>query len=154
MLKYFGSDQRIIKAVQMAEKFFNHPTALRDIVLSRKSCEYSTASPDELLHIMQLFWSGYTVTIYSETIRNWLGFRKSTPVLAYTTSSKSLVLIENNLNRSLQSIAGTIIHELTHNADFANPRHSFGHGDNSSHRKETTFPYYIGYAGKAWLERN
>ena len=153
MLKYFGNDQRIIKAVALTERFFDHPTALKDIVLSRKSYEYSTATPDELLHIMQLFWSGYTVTVYSETVRNWLGFRKSTPVLAYTSSSKSLTLIENNLNRSSQSIAGTLAHELSHCSDFANPRHSYGHGSNSSHRKENTFPYYLGYAAKAWLER-
>lgn len=154
MLKYFGTDQRIIRGVALAEKFFNDPKALKDITLSRKDFDFATASPEQILHFMSTFWSSYVVNVRTETIRNWLGFQKKTSVLAYTSSTKEMFLITNNLNRSSESIAGTIVHELSHCADRANPRFSWGHGDNSSHKKEFSYPYYLGREAKRWLERN
>lgn len=153
MLKYFGTDQRIIRGVALAEQFFNDPRALKDAVLKLPEYDYATASPEQLLHVMQTSWVAYITIVKTYSPRNWLGFKKKSNVLAYTASSKEFYINANNLDRSTASVVGTVVHELVHVYDRINMRYSFGHGSNNSHGKEKTFPYHLGREAKRWVER-
>jgi hypothetical protein len=152
MLKYFGPDQRIIKAAALAEKFFAS-NDLERIVLSQKSYDYATAKPDVLFHILKFSFQTYLTVIKTYSPRNWLGFKIKSNVLAYTASSKELFINANNLDRSIASICGTICHELVHVYDRIDMVNAYGHGDNSSHKKGNSFPYFIGYQAKVWAEK-
>lgn len=64
---------------------------------------------------------------------------------AYTKQSEpnKIFLNRRKLNRSIESIAATLVHEYIHLVDFENSNYNFGHGDNSSTNKEDTAPYWI-----------
>lgn len=155
MFKFWGSDKRIIDAIKLADSFFNDPIALYGSIVNDKisKYEYSTATPYQLAEIMDTFWRTHTVVVKTYSPRNWLGFPKKSNVLAYTSDSKTIYINANNLNRSLESIAGTLAHEYVHCSDNACSTFTFGHGNNSSHKKESTFPYAFGKNVKNWLER-
>jgi hypothetical protein len=85
--------------------------------------------------------------------RNWLGLKIKSNVLAYTASSKELFINANNLDRSVASVLGTVVHELVHVYDRIDMRYTYGHGSNSSHGKKTTFPYHLGNEAKSWAEK-
>lgn len=67
---------------------------------------------------------------------------------AYGYFSKSrpfdINLNSRKLNRSSDSLLGTLIHELIHMLDHQNIDHYYGHGDNSPNGKQNTAPYFIG----------
>lgn len=154
MLIYYGNDKRIHDAKALVDKFFNDPSALKEITLSRSAYDHSNATPQQILYAMELFWTSYSTVVKTDTIKNWMGIPKKTPVLAYTSSPKELFLITNNLNRSPASIMGSVVHELSHCADKAQPKLSFGHAGNSSKNKQFSYPYFVGKRAKIWAEAN
>ena len=70
--------------------------------------------------------------------------------LAYFTSSKPNDININGykLNRSVNSIVGTLYHEVIHLVDNLDMIYSFGHADNSATNKGGTAPYKIGSLAK------
>lgn len=48
-----------------------------------------------------------------------------------------------NLNRSVESLCNTLMHQCIHAVNAAFPQFSFGHGDNDPEGKENTAPYWI-----------
>ncbi|MFT5519627.1 MAG: hypothetical protein ACI9IA_000210 [Enterobacterales bacterium] len=53
-------------------------------------------------------------------------------------------LNRRKLNRSVNSLTNTLIHEWVHMVDYFDNFHSYGHGDNKRQGKENTAPYFIG----------
>ena len=67
-------------------------------------------------------------------------------VLAYVSHGDTVIYINTwNLARSVESIAGTLVHEYTHVIGYE-------HGNNSSKGKQDSIPYWMGSAAKNWLE--
>lgn len=64
---------------------------------------------------------------------------------AYTEPKEptKIFLNKRKLNRSIESIAATIVHEFIHLIDFSSDEFDFGHGDNDSSGKGETAPYWI-----------
>lgn len=63
----------------------------------------------------------------------------------------NVYLNTRKLNRSLASIASSIIHESVHWLDHYDEKHSFNHGDNNPQGKQNTAPYWIDNVSEALL---
>lgn len=141
MLVYFGENTSIIKAKKLVEEMFGPKRQiLVDAILDRKKFDYSTASAAELSQMMTTYWDKYKTEIML-----FKPFWPWSKTLAYCKDEKRIYLNERKLNRSVESIAGTMAHELVHAADNAYPNIRCGHGSNSAHRKDGSFPYWFGY---------
>lgn len=151
MIYYLGSVAKIKQGIVLALIFLSDPNALKDCTLSKFWFDLSTASPDQLVGLMTQFEKVKRVRVIGYQERGFLGFKKKSRVLAYTVSSNEMFININNLNRSAESVAATIIHEYTHNADFYFPNYKFGHGSNLPQGKENTYPYFMGNCAYFWL---
>jgi hypothetical protein len=63
------------------------------------------------------------------------------------------VNINSLKNRTVESVAGTALHEGLHFIDRKCIDYNFGHGDNSSVGKQNTVPYLVGNLFKNYLTR-
>lgn len=61
---------------------------------------------------------------------------------------------DKKLNRSVESIAATIIHESVHVVNDSEQQYTFGYGNNSLANKENIAPYWIGDLALRMLSRN
>lgn len=75
---------------------------------------------------------------------------------AYTDGRfpNTLFLNFKKLDREIEDIAATIIHESIHALDDAEATYTFGHGNNSSAGKDNTAPYWIGNLAYRILKNN
>lgn len=151
MIYYLGSVAKIKNGLALALLFLSDPVALKDCTYQRMWFDLSNASPDELAQVMTEFRNIKNVRVFGYYERGFLGFKKKSPVLAYTVSSNEMYINLGNLNRSDASVAATIVHEYTHNADFYYPNYTFGHGSNLPQGKQNTYPYYLGNCAYFWL---
>jgi hypothetical protein len=95
----------------------------------------------------------FLVEIYYPNLFQSIKYRKT---LAFTDARfpNTLFLNFKKLNREVEAIAATIIHESIHSLDDAADTYTFGHGNNSSVGKENTAPYWIGNYAYRFLKGN
>jgi len=141
MLVYFGENTSIVKAKALVDEMFGPKRQmLIDAILDRKKFDFSTAPASELAMMITKYWDVYkTEIVLYKTKWPW------SKTLAYCKDEKRIYLNSRKLNRSIESIAGTIAHELVHAADNAYPNIRCGHGSNDAHNKDGSFPYWFGY---------
>jgi len=149
MLVYFGNNSKVIAAKERVQNLFGRERQrLVDAILTQKKFDYSTASPAELVNMISQYWDIYkTEIVLYKTRWPW------SKTLAYTNDAKTIHLNSRRLDRSVESISGTIMHELVHCADNAFPNIRCGHGSNDSHNKDGSFPYWLGYWAKNYLQK-
>lgn len=75
----------------------------------------------------------------------------------YTGNYNYIGLNTRKLNRSMESIAGSIAHEWGHCLEYYTKKNSsitvyFNHGDNSPVGKDNTFQYWLGRFVKSFIE--
>lgn len=140
-LVYFGENKQVKSALRLAQYYLGQPGFLEERLSHVKKFDATTAKPSELAAIFREFYSTHAVEVKTYATPRWRRSR----VLAYTNNQTCFYLNTSNFKRSDASIAGTIAHEWVHACDNWAKKHRFGHGDNSSHRKADTVPYWIGY---------
>jgi Zn-dependent peptidase ImmA (M78 family) len=151
MLIYQGSIKSLALAVQHANNTVKDIEKLRKII-NRETYDFSTAGRETLIKIMFDFCAQNTVVVKTYYKRSWFGLKRS-PTLAYCNDQKFMHINSANLDRSVSSIFGTVMHELGHNADYWCTTETMGHGDNSSIGKDNTFTYHLGNEAKKALEK-
>lgn len=130
------------KAVLQANNLLTSPEFFEEIS-KNDSFDFSTATPAQIAEIMKNSKLEFTVEMFYPNILQAFVYRKT---LAFTDSHYPNYLFLNykKLNREVEDIAATIIHESVHALDDAEKDFTFGHGNNSSVGKENSAPYWIG----------
>ncbi len=138
-INYDGSIQVISDAIQDAN-FILDSEEFHDALASKFAFDNSNASGKAISDLIRASSiEGIVETYKPLPIPPW------SRANAYTKPSdpKTIFLNRRKLNRSIESIAATLVHEYIHLVDYANSQYEFGHGDNSSADKENTAPYWI-----------
>lgn len=105
--------------------------------------DLSNASPKIIAELLKKSDLEFKVEIFYPNIIQSIKHRKT---FAYTDSRfpNTLFLNFKKLDREIEGIAATIIHESIHALDDAEENYTFGHGNNSPKGKHNTAPYWIG----------
>lgn len=138
-ISYNGTIQIITDAIQDAVFILENET-FHEALIAKTSFENSNASGKIISGLIKDSNIQAIVETYKPfPIPPW------SRANAYTKPSEpnKIFLNRRKLNRSIESIAATIVHEYVHLIDYANSDYEFGHGDNSSVNKENTAPYWI-----------
>lgn len=141
----FSKDQRLFKAVDYANKYFQSDDFKND-VLSVSSFYLANVSPQEILELFGKF------NLKVEIVSTYFGFFYKR-VLGRTIGDGKAYINSSSLNRALQSVSATVVHETSHVVDEFFPDAYWGHGDNSSNGKGATFSYFIGARAERWILR-
>ena len=135
-----NTNDKVITAVMKANSdvYWQY---LRDQLLLKESFDMSTLEPLTVYEDVKAFWDENTINVKVYYPR-W----RWSKAIGYFTPARPLDININGykLNRSVDSIIGTLFHELVHMADNENEEHSYGHGDNNPNGKSNTSPYFIG----------
>jgi len=131
--------------VELAVKKANELLSMDDFynrIKQKESFDLSTATPQQVSDIINSSSLLFAVEFFYPNFLNFK-YRKT---FAYTDGRfpNRLFLNYKKLNRSIESIAATIIHEAIHAVDDAEQVYTFGHGNNSPVGKQNTAPYWIG----------
>jgi len=138
-INYNGNIQIISDAVHDANFILDSPE-FHDALASKSGFDNSNASGKIISDLIKASSIDAIVETYKPLpIPPW------SRANAYTKPSepKTIFLNRRKLNRSMESVASTLVHEYIHLVDYANSQYEFGHGDNSSADKENTAPYWI-----------
>lgn len=139
-IEYNGNWEIIEDSVEDANYLFNSELFFEKI-LAKDSFDNSNADGSKIVELIK-----------NCTVKASLEFYKPLPIPpwsranAYTKRSAPSTIFLNRRklrNRSIESIAATIVHEYMHLVDFASDGYEFGHGDNDSAGKSNTVPYWI-----------
>lgn len=98
-------------------------------------CDITPSQLAELMRIAEFQMEVdlyYTLLPFSNTL---VSDSKDTPT--------TIRLNKWNLNRPVESICNTLMHQCVHALNACYPQFHFGHGDNSNTGKENTAPYWI-----------
>ncbi|MGZ0016802.1 hypothetical protein [Yeosuana sp. AK3] len=117
------------------------------------SFDLSTASPKIISELLKKSDLEFKVEIFYPNAFQSIKYRKT---FAYTDSRfpNTLFLNFKKLDREIEDIAATIIHESIHALDDAEENYTFGHGNNSPKGKHNTAPYWIGNLAYQILKNN
>lgn len=138
-INYNGNIQIISDAIQDAN-FILNSAEFHDALASKSDFDNSNASGKTISNLIKAFSIDAIVVTYKPLpIPPW------SRANAYTKPSepKTIFLNLRKLNRSIESVASTLVHEYIHLVDYANSQYEFGHVDNSRINKENTAPYWI-----------
>lgn len=132
----------LLKNVEFYKAIANHP-----------NFDLSTASPKIIANLLERSELEFKVEIFYPNGLQLIKYRKT---LAYTDENHPNTLFLNfrKLNREVESIVATIIHESIHALDDNEEEYTFGHGNNSSVGKDNTAPYWIGNLAYRILKNN
>lgn len=115
--------------------------------------ELSTASPKIVADLLEQSILDLKVEIFYPNILLAIKYRKT---FAFTDERcpNTLFLNFKKLDREIEDIAATIIHEIIHVIDDNEEVYTFGHGNNSPNGKNNTAPYWIGNLAYRILKNN
>jgi hypothetical protein len=132
----------VSSAAKMANDILINATFYNRIK-AHNNFDLCTASPSVIADLIQSSNLVFMVNIFYPNVFQAIKYRKT---LAFTDPRYPNMLFLNfkKLNREIESIAATIIHEAIHALDDEQVQFTFGHGNNSSVGKENTAPYWIG----------
>lgn len=139
----FNDEHPIVQqAVEMANLVFENKEFYERI---RKETKFdlSTAEPAFIADLILNSSLEFKVELFYPSGWRALKYRKT---FAYTDGNypNTLFLNLKKLDREIEDIAATIIHESIHALDDECLEYTFGHGNNSSVGKDNTAPYWIG----------
>jgi hypothetical protein len=122
-------------------------------IANKPNFDLSTASPKIVADLLEKSDLEFKVEIFYPNVLQSIKYRKT---FAYTDERfpNTLFLNFKKLDREIESIAATIIHESIHALDNAEEAYTFGHGNNSPVGKENTAPYWIGNLANRMLKNN
>jgi hypothetical protein len=105
--------------------------------------DLSTAAPAIIADLIKNSRLDFKVELFYPSGWRAIKYRKT---FAYTDEIylNTLFLNLRKLDREIEDIAATIIHESIHALDDECLEYTFGHGNNSSKGKDNTAPYWIG----------
>lgn len=129
----------IEKAIAVAAELMAEPAWFVEAMKAHGKLSFTKASPEMVALSMVRFYEMQDIEIrlYSASSSKTLAmFSSRTPYVIF--------LNRKNLNRSVDSIDGSIWHELAHAADLADGNYRAGHGSNSSKGKARSAPYLAG----------
>lgn len=136
---YNGNSDIITDAINDANFIFQNEEFFTRLS-GKESFDASNATGEKIKELIKISPIIATIELYKPApLPPW------SRANAYTTESQpaSIFLNKRKLNRSIESIAATLVHEYIHLIDFSTAEYSFGHGDNSSGGKDDTAPYWI-----------
>lgn len=127
--------------------------AFFEAIANHPKFDLSTASPDIISRLIRESDLEFRVEIFYPNLFQFIRYRKT---FAFTDHRfpNTLFLNHKKLNREVEDIAATIIHESVHALDDSNASYTFGHGNNSPVGKENTAPYWIGNLTYRMLKNN
>lgn len=134
--------------VREAIKIANNSTYKRNLTVKLSnvdSYDMTDAKPDYIKRkVFAVLNNNKIYVVIYYPVNRW------SKAIAYYSSSKPYNINLNGykLNRSVNSIIGTLYHELTHLADNFDVVYDYGHADNSPNGKQDTAPYKIGNIAK------
>lgn len=134
-IDYTGSVAIVTEAVEKADAILNNET-FHQALSAITHFEYANATGEIISKLIKECTIKVEVKFYS---------KRFTKANAYTKPKypNSIFLNDRRLNRSVDSIAATLVHEYIHLLDYANDEYFFGHAGNRSRGKENTAPYKI-----------
>lgn len=141
-ITFFDEHEIVQKAVQMANSILTNDNFYARIRLEDKF-ELCSTSPKIIADLIFNSSLEFKVQLYNPKGLRAVKYRRT---LAYTDNNypNTLFLNLKKIDREIEDIAATIIHESIHALDDECIEHTFGHGNNNSRGKENTAPYWIG----------
>lgn len=149
MLKYQGNRKSVIRAAMIAEKLLKGEKGFYQLVISFDKYEYTNTTGAMIAKRMQIVYNSYEILI--DVKYHWNPFSK---MVASFDPSDPLTITLNawKLKRSVHSIVGSLIHEITHLVDNKFSEVSFGHSSNNPIGKDNSAPYVLGGMAKKLSE--
>lgn len=140
MFIYDGDNTTVKLAVKYANSN-DYWSILKEEVYTKDYFDMSTLNPIQVFDSVYSFYNQNAINV-KVYYPKWRWSR----AIGYFTPSRPLDINLNGyrLNRSVNSIIGTLFHELTHMADNNDTNNSYGHGSNNPSGKANTAPYFIG----------
>ncbi len=107
-------------------------------IMRHDSFDMCNVTPRQLAGLMRISDMRMTIDLYYSL----LPFSKA---VTYDDTADPTIIHLNkwNLNRSVESLCNTLMHQCIHAVNALFPQFSFGHGDNSTAGKENTAPFWI-----------
>jgi hypothetical protein len=135
-------DPSVQQATQMANSIFTNEEFYKRIRQETKF-DLSTAKPAVIAELILNSSLEFKVELFYPSGWRAIKYRKT---FAYTDGNypNTLFLNLRKIDRELEDIAATIVHESIHALDDECLEYTFGHGNNSSIGKDNTAPYWIG----------
>lgn len=132
----------LLKNAEFYKAIANHP-----------NFDLSTASPNIIADLLEKSDLEFKVEIFYPNVFQSIKYRKT---FAYTDERfpNTLFLNYKKLDREIEDISATIIHESIHALDDAEETYTFGHGNNRTVGKDNTAPYWIGNLAYRILKNN
>ena len=143
MITIFTKDARIKESVRLGNLYFQSTDFAKD-VRALKTYLYADCTPEEILDCFTSRKDAIEIICYNF---GW----KARNVLGKEVGDGYAHVNSRYLDRSIASIAATAVHEAAHVVDGYFRKRYFGHGDNSSVGKGTTFTYHIGNCAEVWV---
>lgn len=142
----------IQQAVQMANSILKNEDFYEKIRQISKF-DLSTATPYVIADLIANSNLEFKIELFYPSGWKAMKYRKT---FAYTDGNypNTLFLNLKKLDREIEDIAATIIHEGIHALDNECINYTFGHGNNSSIGKDNTAPYWIGNLAYQILKDN
>lgn len=130
------------KATTMANTILGNEEFYQKIRQQEKF-DLSTAKPSIIAELIKSSGLEFKVELFYPSGWRAIKYRNT---FAYTDPNypNTLFLNLKKLDREIEDIAATIIHECIHALDQEAVDYTFGHGNNSPKGKENTAPYWIG----------
>lgn len=144
-VQYKGDHIKIKKAVAAANEVLKNPQFYERIA-NKGDFDYTSEKSTDIANWIKHSRVSVRVKLYNGETGSGTNAYVS-PKHPYT-----IFLNRNKLNRSIGSIAGTLIHETVHSVDRSLKNHRFGHRGNSRNGKENSAPYWIAGLARCIIE--
>lgn len=144
-INYYGSNTKVIKAVDAANELLENTDFYRRIA-DKPDFAFTSERPIDVAK-----WIKYSEV--SVTVRLYNGDKESkTNAYVSPERANTIYLNKDKLDRSIGSIAGTLIHETVHSVDRSLKGKKFGHKGNSRQGKQNSAPYWIAGLARCIIE--
>lgn len=140
----FNEDiQEVALATEMSNRLLTDDSFYSQIA-SHPKFDDSNASPEVISLLLKNSNLEFKIVLFHPHFFDAFKYRKT---FAYTDGNfpNTLFLNGKKLDREIEDIAATIIHEAIHALDEETEDYSFGHGNNKAIGKDNTAPYWIGH---------
>tara|TARA_R110002096_G_scaffold358706_1_gene551801 strand:+ start:134 stop:592 length:459 start_codon:yes stop_codon:yes gene_type:complete len=144
MFDYRGTNTKMIMAVDMANLLMQNHADFHKVISEHPQFEMTDVASEDIMSFMLERFNNKVQEVRLK--RYW--FWSKAIASFHPKYPNRISLNSRKLNRSLDSIVGTLLHEHVHLVDNFYQGASFGHGGNSPGGKEGTCPYRVGQLAK------
>ena len=137
-----SNNVKVIIDVNMANRLIVFNKDFKTKIASYGVFDYSDCDSEFIADMIHQFSNGRFGNLYVYTYKSKNPWSRA---YGYFSPSRPdrIYLNTRKLNRSLESIGASVIHEMVHFIDSKVNGASFGHGDNSPVGKQASSPYWI-----------